>query len=577
MLLALRCDQPGFKTVEFSPGLNIILADRTREATSRDSRNGLGKSTLVEILHFCLGGTPAVPLTLEPLRGWVFTLELSVAGRRVAVSREVGSRRVVRVEAETEGWPTQPDEDGTLRVEDWNDLLGVLMFGLPLRSREEQYAPKFRSLISYFMRRGKDAYSTPFEHYRKQAEWDKQVHNAFLLGLSWEVAADVQKVRDDKEILKQLAKASAAGLIQEVLGGSLGTLEAERVRLNSMAQVEELSLASFQVHPLYRQIEADANTLTREMQAVSDARVRDSRLLDLYERHEGLEQAPTLQEVVALYEEAGAALAESVRRRLEEVEDFHRAVVENRRSYLSTEVSRLQGKITQADERIAALGTQRAALLQVLHSHGALDEFSRMQEIHQRTVARLADVQRRLADLRSLEEGQSALRIRREQLHQQAIHDYQERRPQWEPAIALFNRYSEAMYQRPGRLIINPLATGYKFDVEIERAGSQGIGNMKLFCYDLTIARLRADAGLPAPGFLFHDSLVFDGVDERQRSAAIMLAAQEASTGAFQYVCTMNSDQIPWADLPKSFPFDSFVRLRLTDATPNGGLLGIRF
>jgi uncharacterized protein YydD (DUF2326 family) len=55
MIKKLSANQPSFKTVEFSAGFNVVLADRTQESTKRDSRNGLGKSTLIEIIHFCLG------------------------------------------------------------------------------------------------------------------------------------------------------------------------------------------------------------------------------------------------------------------------------------------------------------------------------------------------------------------------------------------------------------------------------------------------------------------------------------------------------------------------------------------
>ena len=64
--------------------------------------------------------------------------------------------------------------------------------------QDGKYPPTFRSLICYMARRGRDAFSTPFEHYRKQLEWDKQVNNAFLLGLSWENAQAWQKLKDNE-------------------------------------------------------------------------------------------------------------------------------------------------------------------------------------------------------------------------------------------------------------------------------------------------------------------------------------------------------------------------------------------
>jgi uncharacterized protein YydD (DUF2326 family) len=58
MIHAIRCDQPGFKTVKFFEGLNVVLAERSELATDKDSRNGLGKTTLIDIIHFCLGVKP---------------------------------------------------------------------------------------------------------------------------------------------------------------------------------------------------------------------------------------------------------------------------------------------------------------------------------------------------------------------------------------------------------------------------------------------------------------------------------------------------------------------------------------
>lgn len=52
MIYSVSCDKPSFKNIEFKPGFNVILAERTKESTIKDSGNGLGKSTLIEIIHF---------------------------------------------------------------------------------------------------------------------------------------------------------------------------------------------------------------------------------------------------------------------------------------------------------------------------------------------------------------------------------------------------------------------------------------------------------------------------------------------------------------------------------------------
>ena len=145
-----------------------------------------------------------------------------------------------------------------------------------------------------------------------------------------------------------------------------------------------------------------------------------------------------------------------------------------------------------------------------------------------------------------------------------------------EEAINIFNANSEALYRAPGNLVVDITSTGYSFDVEIMRSGSQGINNMKIFCYDLMLAQLWANKQ-PRPGMLIHDSTIFDGVDERQTAQALELAQREADRWGFQYICALNSDTLPNDDFSPGFDLNRFVKLRLTDESPVGGLLGIRY
>ena len=80
------------------------------------------------------------------------------------------------------------------------------------------------------------------------------------------------------------------------------------------------------------------------------------------------------------------------------------------------------------------------------------------------------------------------------------------------------------------------------------------------------------------PGFLIHDSHLFDGVDERQVAKALQLGAERAEASGFQYIVTMNSDALPTDGFKSGFDIDSYITdTQLTDATETGGLFGIRF
>lgn len=579
MIRAVRCDKETFRTVTFESGFNIVLADRTKEATRKDSRNGLGKSTLIEIIHFCLGGKITKQgLGAPQLKDWTFFLDLTVLGKGVTVSRNTKTLKYIEIEGDTSEWPTQPKVDkksGTrrLRTSQWTDVLGALLFGLD--DDNGAYSPTFRSLVAYIIRRGRDAYSTPFESYRKQRDVQTQILNAFLLGLDWRYPQELQVLKDKRTALDTLRDAAAKGLVHDVLG-TVGELEAIRVRLDNTVRQSGDELRSFRVHPQYEGIEAEANDLTRSIHTLQNATVSESQLVEYYRQSTQSEATPQADRVAELYAEAGAALPELVRKRLDEVQEFNAKLVENRRRFLQSEIERLERAISHRRDQIRELTEQRANLLSVLSTHRALDEYTRLNERHSHVVAELRDTEQRIARLREVEEGRTDITIKQAQLEQTARADLAERRVQKERAIALFNQNSQALYQAPGKLVIDVTNTGYKFHVEIERSGSQGVENMQVFCYDIMLAQLWATS-VPRPDFLIHDSTIFDGVDERQVAQALELGVIEAQRLGFQYICTMNSDAVPTQELSPGFNLDKYVRLRLTDATESGCLLGIRF
>lgn len=205
-----------------------------------------------------------------------------------------------------------------------------------------------------------------------------------------------------------------------------------------------------------------------------------------------------------------------------------------------------------------------------------MGEYENLRKLSDKDRISLGILENQIREIQGLEQRKSQLRIEQEQLQQRMRDDYDERIAQRQRAIALFNSNSEMIYDVQGTLIINVADTGFKFDVVIKRDGSDGIGNMKVFCYDLMLAELWSEKPR-SPKFLIHDSIIFDGVDERQVKNALELAANTSREQSFQYICTLNSDNVPRTEFSEDFNFDQYVRLILTDDTEEGGLLGVRF
>ncbi|MFA6563473.1 MAG: DUF2326 domain-containing protein [Verrucomicrobiia bacterium] len=586
MIRCVRANKATFRSVTFEPGFNVVLADKTDKSSSKDSRNGAGKSLLIEILHFCLGGAAGTSLKKKELHDWRFTLDLRLDNKNLSVTRGLDHQQKVELAGDVSFIPNDlllPLSGGSFQMKstEWARTLGALAFGLPSDEKPQPFTPRFRSVFPFFARSGREAFASPFRHHRQTKIGEQQICNSFLLGLGWEYARQWQLLREKETLLKVYKKASEAGVAQ-LVPGSLGELEAERVRLEQAAHRTEENLRVFRIHPEYERIEQQASVLTEQLHELANENVTDGRLLERYRQSVADESGAgatdqatkTLEDA---YREAGVVLPELVKKRLDDVKQFHHALVHGRRNFLASEVERLDREITGRKRQIADLDGQRASLMQVLETHGALAEYNRLQALRQGAFDKLAEVRRRIQQLKELDQGRSQLKIEFETLRQTTQRDLDDRLSAKEKAIAFFNANSEALYDAPGNLIIEVGKSGYQFEVEIQRTGATGIENMKVFCYDLTLAELWAEQP-HQPGLLLHDSPMFDGVDERQKAAAWKRAKAESERLGFQYICMVNTDDIPDAEVMGGLDMrsTSLARVVLTDQ-PNGCLLGIRF
>ena len=582
MIHGISANKSTFHPVTFTTGLNVVLAERTDASTQKDTRNGLGKSTVINIIDFCLGSraTKGKGLIIETLESWAFTIDITLAGNRVKATRAIATPNRIVIDGVTTGWIEQPDLDDEtgeyiFNWERWKTLLGWSQFGLPRTNDSFKYKPSYRSLISYFIRRGPDAYIDPFRHFMQQNTWDIQLHIAFLLGLNWEYASQWQVLKDQEEGIKAIDKAIKTGAMEGAVG-SVGELEAQRIQIEEEVQNAEDALNSFKVHPQYEGIQAEADRITSELHELTNRNISNRRLLSRYQTSITEEKPPNSLALEKLYEESGVVFSDAVKRTLSEAREFHEKIVLNRRDFLQAEIERIEQAINEREGNIKQLMEDRAASLEILRTHGALQEMTKLQERNVAIKGQLDRVKSRIREVKDLNSRKRDVKTAKTELVKVAELDHEQRRDVWSTAVQLFNEHSQTLYERPGKLVIDIDDTGYKYQVEIERSGSEGIDKMKIFCFDLVLLKLQLQTS-GQTDFLIHDTLMFDAVDPRQRARAVELAAQVTSESDAQYICTMNSDMVPRSDFTKDFDFDQYVRLTLTDTSPAGSLLGIRF
>lgn len=587
MIHGVSSDLPSFKSLTFGPGLNIVLADKSAGASDRQSRNGAGKTSLLELIHFVFGANAdADSIFRSPeLAPWTFEARVDIGGSAVDVGRSGKKPSRIMLQGDTTPWPIQPSLDAksgdlVFSNEKWRALLGAVFFGLPVDPDEQdrhRFAPSFRSLFSYFARRqNSGGLLAPTQQSSKQQPWDQQVAVSYLLGLDSRIPSELQEVRTQEKAMTELRKAAKEG----GLGRYFGTAADIRTRLTiAEARAKRLreQIAIFNVVPEYAELEREASIITRQISGLNDENTIDRELILQLQNALASEQAPAIANLDRLYKEAGVVLPGSVGRRFEEVAVFHEAVVQNRRSHLSSELQSAEDRIARRGLERARLDERRRQLMGILQSGGALDHYAQLQEETGRAEADVEGLRQRLVTAERIESTKAELDIDRARLLKALQTDLHEREGVVTEAILVFEALSNALYEKAGSLTISATSNGPTVDVRIDAQRSKGITNMQIFCFDLMLADLATRRGL-GPGFLIHDSHLFDGVDERQVAKALQLGADHAAAVGFQYIVTLNSDALPRHGFRPGFDVDAFVcPTKLTDATETGGLFGLRF
>ncbi|KAK0351590.1 hypothetical protein LTR94_024361, partial [Friedmanniomyces endolithicus] len=202
MIRSIRSDDQRFKSVTFGPGLNILLADKfddqakpadRKSAKDLRTRNGAGKSSFIDIIHFLLGGKAEGALTSAALAEWSFSGEFGspISSLEFGVERSLVAPKVIR--------RLTSASSADLTVNAFLQEIGRDWFKLP--DATGPGGPSFRQMMAFFARRRRDGgYDHPTRTFRVQSTQSSEVNLAHLFGLDADI---VRRRHVAKAALKQ--------------------------------------------------------------------------------------------------------------------------------------------------------------------------------------------------------------------------------------------------------------------------------------------------------------------------------------------------------------------------------------
>lgn len=591
MILVIESSIPTFKTVRFHEGLNILLADTSPGASSKQTRNSAGKTSLIEIIHFLFGSDCDKDslFRTDALIAHSFRGTLSIQGEKFVVERtgaDPAKIFLLEVGDEREGLPVRIDKATERRVisnANWRIFLGHAFFAMPFDLRgtayEEAYTPTFRALFSYFARRrNSGGLIAPERQAEKQQRADWQVNLSYLLGLDWQIPLEFNKIRTRERSLEELKKAAKQGALGDVVG-TVSQLRPQVTIAESKAKRLRGQLENFEVLESYKSLARSAAQAKSQMQAISRDAITLSETLERLESALESERSPERADLQRLYAAAGVELPGIAIRRFDEVSKFYDSVVENRKAHLHQEIANVKAQLTSGEGRMASLDDERSQILRTLQGRGALDDFLELQRTLANAESDAASLRERFKVAGILEGESTQLVIDRVNLQRRLQEDHSSRKAALDEAILLIADAIAELYEdRQGRFVVEATGNGPEFKISIEGDRGGGISNMEIFCLDLALLQITTRR-IGGPEFLIHDSHLFDGVDKRQIARALALGANATSSGSLQYIVTMNSDIFETLPLAEE-GLDAqkiVVETRLSDETETGGLFGFWF
>ena len=288
---------------------------------------------------------------------------------------------------------------------------------------------------------------------------------------------------------------------------------------------------------------------------------------------EGGGRAPRLE---ALYAEAKFVFPEVVFRRYEEVARFHKRLIENRQAQLQSEIAGAQRRMRERRAKRERVEVRRRQITAALRGGGPAEELLRLRDELAEKEGVVRALEGRLNEARRLETQAEEIQQEVEDATRALRQDRRERSAIANQASRTFSEISGRLYEAPGELAISANEQGLRFVPSIPSSQSAGVMSMQIFCFDFTVASLCRSRGM-GPGFLIHDSHLYEPVDGRQFARALRIGAEYAEEIGIQYIVTLNSDELVRAETEGTEDFRRFVLNPVLSDAPEGGLFGMRF
>ncbi|MCU4164184.1 DUF2326 domain-containing protein [Carboxylicivirga caseinilyticus] len=570
-LISLTANRDSFKPVVFNSatGINIIVAKQKNPEKSDkgDTTNGVGKSLLIAIIHFCLGSSSKKAFK-DSLSGWEFTLKFRIKNLEYTSIRSTDKQSKIRLNGEE------------ITTREFNGKLKKLVFEIP----DDIGELSFRSLIPFFIRPTKASYNDERNPKAVNKPFQVQMINAYLLGLDVLLAQEKYHLKLEKDRIKDLVKnLKNDNYLKDFFTGKKDVSLSKQELSDKIDQLE-YNLKNFNVAEDYYDIKQQADQLKQDIERLHQQ--LELIKIQISNIDESRKISPDIErnKIEQVYKEASVLLQDQAIKQLAELEKFYEHLSRNREKRLLDQKNELLRKAKLFEITKHSKSAELDGKLKYLDAHQALDMFTKLSN-------NLSDLKSKKENLEQYEEllesySEESRKISKLQLDESEktaiyLKDASE-------VIARTNDFFRTLVKRfypkaaAGITIHNNEGENqirFDIDAKIEFDKSDGISNVKTFCYDMTLLLKGYGHNVD---FIFHDSRLLEGIDPRQKFDLITILKEYIEGSSKQYIITVNYNQLE--EIKPLFQSEDdyykFVKentiLELKDSSASDKLLGIQ-
>lgn len=529
-LLKLYSSNPKFKTIDFKPGINIV-AGLQSSSSSTDTYNGIGKSSALQLVHLMLGGKLDIKKYQTDARFYKFLsgygdflLDLEIGSITYTIKTNF-SNGIYYINDEKVGKYSTLGKKLNEKIFFNND--GDISFKQTLNCFARRYLPSRNYYTDALQQQG-----------QPPADFYQRMTNLVLLGLDISLPKKFKKIRDEIDNIgktkSSLAKANVNFNESELrdLEDKLEALIEDKNNFIIAKNYDDLKLEADQI--------TEAMNEARDLIYFNDRKIRSKR--SILSEDNGF-SSTDIEKVERIFREAEFHFPDLVRKRLEQAEEFHLKMYNSRRSRLKKDIVSLELENSKNNEYLVKLEHKRDAILKDLDSRGALEEYNSIVERIRTLESNIADLTSFQTTVASVEKELVRLEKQKADINFLAV-DYIE---SIKGHIELIEKKFRALVRQfytdhGGSLNIrkNDGEAKYLFEIEpyIPKDSSQGINEVKIFCYDMLLFELNKSL----LGFIAHDSFLFGGVDQRQTRTMFKVAIDRCKNNGLQYFVNINKN-----------------------------------